>query len=218
MHPDTGKTHVSNRKKKSVFNSPTPDLLFNWMKRIAAFKWKGKSDQRGPPSADLIYHRGSVNGCSRFIQNRINAFSNFIIGWNLCLNLPYHTCYKGPLYLSRNGGRKDAQKMSGFRLDKIFYLNVDSWQNGPGHLHPSCKSGQLEGDPVGKVTGENNLLCFVSSALNSAEEPGFLRPESGFQGDPAQRLFEGIFYWPQSPTNSFSSPWGNHSLWLSGWK
>lgn len=59
----------------------------------------------------------------------------------MCCNLPVSKMlqnYSLPIKKKKKEGRKDALKMSGFLLYKIFYLNVDSGQNGPGNSQVPC--------------------------------------------------------------------------------
>lgn len=74
-------------------------------------------------------------------------------------------------------GRKDSQKISCFRLCKIFYLNVDAWQNGLGNLYLPCSCGQ----PGGYCRRKESVLFFDSGAYAVTRSLGSLRARSGYQ-------------------------------------
>lgn len=61
----------------------------------------------------------------------------------MCCNLPLskmlqNYCFTYPQKKKKRERRKKAPKLSGFLLCKIFYLNVDAWQNSLGNLQPPC--------------------------------------------------------------------------------
>ena len=81
------------------------------------------------PSVYLTDPRGYVSLFWGFAEYRINVFSVFIIGWNMCCNFSLSKMLQNYSFTypkkKKNGGREEAPKMSGFLLHEIVYLNVD---------------------------------------------------------------------------------------------